>query len=223
MGPGEGEALSRVESALEPLMPQHNDLSRSLLALDQASTLIAVIEMSQSSWLVAAVVPGVGRHPLKKISPDEAALLGLLRRWQDEAAKAGRAVTRIAVAFEAGRDGFWLARWLRARNIEAYVIHPNSVAVSREHRRAKTDRLDTELLKRAFLGWLRGEPKHCSMVAIPTVEEEDARRPSREREKLVGDRTRIIPNESGARPIRDPRVQAGLTQGRGTSGWGSHG
>ena len=192
MGPGEGEALSRVESALEPLMPQHNDLSRSLLALDQASTLIAVIEMSQSSWLVAAVVPGVGRHPLKKISPDEAALLGLLRRWQDEAAKAGRAITRIAVAFEAGRDGFWLARWLRARNIEAYVIHPNSVAVSREHRRAKTDRLDTELLKRAFLGWLRGEPKHCSMVAIPTLDEEDAKRPSRERETLVSERTRLI-------------------------------
>jgi transposase len=173
-------------------MPQHNDLSRSLLALDQASTLIAVIEMSQSSWLVAAVVPGVGRHPLKKISPDEAALLGLLRRWQDEAAKAGRAITRIAVAFEAGRDGFWLARWLRARNIEAYVIHPNSVAVSREHRRAKTDRLDTELLKRAFLGWLRGEPKHCSMVAIPTLDEEDAKRPSRERETLVSERTRLI-------------------------------
>jgi transposase len=173
-------------------MPQHNDLSRSLLALDQASTLIAVIEMSQSSWLVAAVVPGVGRHPLKKISPDEAALLGLLRRWQDEAAKAGRAITRIAVAFEAGRDGFWLARWLRARNIEAYVIHPNSVAVSREHRRAKTDRLDTALLKRAFLGWLRGEPKHCSMVAIPTLDEEDAKRPSRERENLVSERTRLI-------------------------------
>src|SRR3954465_10339582 len=198
MGPGGGEALSRVESALEPLMPQHNDLSRSLLALDQASTLIAVIEMSQSSWLVAAVVPGVGRHPLKKISPDEAALLGLLRRWQDEAAKAGRAITRIAVAYEAGRDGFWLARWLRARGIEAYVIHPNSVVVSREHRRAKTDRLDTELLKRAFLGWLRGEPKHCSMVAIPTLDEEDAKRPSREREGLVGERTRIVNRMKGA-------------------------
>src|SRR4051812_47699990 len=62
MGPGEGEALSRVESALEPLMPQHNDLSRSLLTLDQASTLIAVIKMSQSSWLVAAIVPGITRH-----------------------------------------------------------------------------------------------------------------------------------------------------------------
>ena len=79
------------------------------------------------------------------------------------------------VAFEAGRDGFWLARWLRARDIEAYVIHPTSVAVSREHRRAKTDRLDTGLLKRVFLGWLRGEPDHCHMAAIPTLAEEDAR------------------------------------------------
>ena len=85
-----------------------------------------------------------------------------------------------------------LARWLRARGIEAYVMHPSSVAVSREHRRAKTDRLDTELLMRAFLGWLRGERRHCSMAAIPTLEEEDAKRPSREHEKLVGERTRII-------------------------------
>ena len=69
--------------------------------------------------------------------------------------------------------------------------------VSREHRRAKTDRLDTELLKRAFLGWLRGEPGHCSMAAIPTLEEEDARRPNREREGLVGERTRIINRMKG--------------------------
>jgi transposase len=192
MEAGEGEAPSLVEPALELLMPQHNDLSRSLLTLDQASTLIAVIEMSQSSWLVAAIVPGIARHPLKKINPDETMLLGLLRRWQDEAAKAGRTITRIAVAYEAGRDGFWLARWLRARGIEAYVIHPTSIPVSREHRRAKTDRLDTELLKRAFLGWLRGEPDHCSMAAIPTLDEEDAKRPSRERETLVSERTRLV-------------------------------
>ena len=138
-------------------MPQPNDLSRSLTALDENSTLIAVIEMSQSSWLVAGVLPGVERQPLKKLVPDVAALLRLLERWRDEAAKAGRTITRIAVAYEAGRDGFWLARWLWAHGIEAYVIHPNSIAVSREHRRAKTDRLDTALLRRAFLGWLRGE------------------------------------------------------------------
>src|SRR5271166_657292 len=71
------------------------------------------------------------------------------QRWGDEAVKAGRTITRIAVAFEASRDGFWLARWLRARGVEAFVIHSTTVAVPREHRRAKTDRLDTELLKRA--------------------------------------------------------------------------
>jgi transposase len=173
-------------------MPQANDLSRSLTTLDQDSTIIAVIEMGLNGWLVAGLVPGVGRHPLKKIAPDQELLLRLLQRWTQEAAKARRTIKRVAVGFEAGRDGFWLARWLRAHNIEAYVIHPSSVPVSREHRRAKTDRLDTELLKRAFLGWLRGEPDHCSMAAIPTLEEEDAKRPGRERENLTGERTRII-------------------------------
>jgi hypothetical protein len=84
---------------------------------------------------------------LKKLAVDESALLKLLNRWREEAEQAGHRIKRIAVAFEAGRDGFWLARWLRARVIEAHVIHASSVAVSREHRRAKTDRLDTELLK----------------------------------------------------------------------------
>ena len=172
---------------LEPFNP-----SKSLAALEQDSTVIAVIEMSQSRWLVAAVIPGIERQPLKKIDPDEELLLKLLHRWQNEAGRAGREIKRIVAAYEAGRDGFWLARWLRARGIEAYVIHPTSVAVSREHRRAKTDRLDTELLKRAFLGWLRGEKRHCSMAAIPTLEEEDTRRPNRERENLVTERTRLI-------------------------------
>ena len=174
-------------------MPQQlDDLSRSPIALNQDGTLIAIIEMSRSSWLVAGIVPGIARHPLKKLAADAAALLGLLERWRGEATQAGRQITRIAVAFEAGRDGFWLARWLRARGIEAYVIHPTSVAVSREHRRAKTDRRDTALLKRVFLGWLRGEPDHCTMAAVPTLEEEDARRPNRERESLVGERTRVV-------------------------------
>jgi transposase len=147
-------------------MPQLNDLSRSLVTLEQDATLIAVIEMGQSSWLVAGIVPGVERQPLKKLAVDESALLKLLHRWREEAEQAGHKIKRIAVAFEAGRDGFWLARWLRARDIEVHVIHASSVAVSRQHRRAKTDRLDTELLKRAFLGWLRGERHHCKMVAF---------------------------------------------------------
>ena len=80
------------------------------------------------------------RRPLKKQPADPERLLALLQRWRDEAVKAGRAISRTAVAFEAGRDGFWLARWLRTRGIEAYVIHASSLAVSRERRRAKTDR-----------------------------------------------------------------------------------
>jgi transposase len=177
---------------MEHPMQKLNDLSRSLTALEPDGTLIAVIEMSLSSWLVAGIVPGVERQPLKKLAVDESALLKLLHRWREEAEKAGRRIERIVVAFEAGRDGFWLARWLKARSIEAHVIHAASVAVSREHRRAKTDRLDSELLKRAFLGWLRGERDHCKMVAIPTIKDEDAKRPNRERESLVGEQSRIV-------------------------------
>jgi predicted nuclease with RNAse H fold len=161
------------------------------------------------------MVPGVERQPLKKLKPNETQLLKLmdrwrheavqagreiervvvayeagLDRWRHEAVQAGREIERVVVAYEAGRDGFWLARWLRERGVEAYVIHPSSIAVSREHRRAKTDRLDTELLMRSFLGWLRSEKRR--MASIPTIEEEDAKRPNREREKLVGDRTRIV-------------------------------
>ena len=179
-------------------MPQPNDLSRSLVALDHNSTIIAVVELSQSSWLVGGVLPGIERQPRKKLEPSPERLLALLHRWRDEAIKAGRNITRIALAFEAGRDGFWLARWLAARGVEAHVIHPSSVAVSREHRRAKTDRLDTELLKRGFLGWLRGERGHCSMVRVPTLAEEDAKRPNRERECLVKERTRLVNRMKGA-------------------------
>src|SRR6266699_2106311 len=156
----------RSSESTERPMPQLHDLSRSLVTLEQDATLIAVIEMGQSSWLVAGIVPGVERQPLKKLAVDESALLKLLHRWREEAEQAGHKIKRIAVAFEAGRDGFWLARWLRARDIE--------------------------VLKRVFLGWLRGERHHCKMVAIPTIKDEDGKRPNRERESLVGEQSRII-------------------------------
>ena len=107
-------------------MQKLNDLSRCLTPLEPDGTLIAVIEMSLSSWLVAGIVPGVERQPLKKLAVDESVLLKLLHRWRGEAEKAGYMIKRIAVAFEAGRDGFWLARWLRARDIEVHVIHTSS-------------------------------------------------------------------------------------------------
>ena len=179
-------------------MAKVDDLSRSLAALDQDTTLIAVVELSSKKWLVAAGVPGVERHPLKKLDADAPALLKLLTRWRGEAERKGRTIERVVLAYEAGRDGFWLARWLKERGIEAYVIHPASVAVSRERKRAKTDRLDAAMLLRVLLGWLRGERGHCSMVAIPSLEEEDARRPSRERGTLIGERARITNRIKGA-------------------------
>src|ERR1700680_2200472 len=161
-------------------------------AFVQDSTLVVVIEMSLTGWLVAGMIPGVSREPLKKIDPKPEELLQLLYRWRDEAIKAGKEITRIAVAYETGRDSFWLARWLRQRGIDAHVIHATSIAISREHRRAKTDRIDTAMLKRGYLGWLRGEPGHCSMAIVPSVEEEDAKRPHRERDSLVQERTSIV-------------------------------
>jgi transposase len=170
---------------------QIDDLSRSLVALEQDTTLIAAVELSQSSWLsrrdgfpgLSAAAEEARAGPVG--APQTA------RALAGRGVKAGRTIRRIVLAFEAGRDGFWLARWLRKRGIETHVIHSTSVAVSREHRRAKTDRLDLAVLMRVFLGGLRGERKHCSMVAIPTLEQEDARRPSRERESLTGEKTRM--------------------------------
>ena len=199
-------------------MPQPNDLSRSLPALHQNSTIMAVVELSHSSWLVGGVLPGIERQPRKKLEPNPERLRALLHRWRDEAVRDGRTITRIAVAFEADGDGFWLARWLEARGVESHVIHPSSVAVSREHRRAKTDRLDTELLKRGFLGWLRGERGHCSMARVPTIAEEDAKRPNRERDCLVGERTRIVNRIDKGHP--GPAARAGNARvPHGSSPW----
>src|ERR1700751_1658123 len=104
-------AFSRWSAA----MPQPNDLSRSLVALDQNSTIIAVVELSHSSWLVGGVVPGIERQPRKKLEPHPERLLALLHRWRDEAGRAGRTITRIALGFGAGRGGVWLGPWLWTR------------------------------------------------------------------------------------------------------------
>src|SRR5690348_12813873 len=133
LGGRRGMATSSLQfSRWSGAMPQPNDLSRSLVTLDQNSTIIAVVELSQSSWPVGGVVPGIERQPRKKLEPSPERLLALLQHGQDEAVRAGSTITRIAMAFEAGRDGFWLARWLETRGVEAHVIHVSSLAGSRE-------------------------------------------------------------------------------------------
>jgi transposase len=107
---------------------QINDLSRSLAAFDPISTLVVVVEMSKASWLVTSMVPGIERQHLKKLEPDVTGPLRLIERWRNQAVRACRPDRGIALAYEAGSDAFWLARWLVAREIEALLIHPASVA-----------------------------------------------------------------------------------------------
>ncbi len=94
-------------------MTQVDDLSRSLAAFDQNTSLVGVVEMSEASWLVVGLVAGVDRQPLRKLEPDPNALLRLLERWQAKAERTDRTIGRMTLAYEAGRDGFWLARWLQ--------------------------------------------------------------------------------------------------------------
>src|SRR6201981_3256758 len=129
-GGGDGNFVAYI-NRWSAAMPQPNDLSRSLVALDQDSTIIAVVEMSQSSWLVGGVLPGIEHQPRKKLEPSPERLLALLHRWRDESVRAGRTITRIAVAFEAGRDGFWLARWLGGRGAGGARVHAPGGAAAR--------------------------------------------------------------------------------------------
>ena len=135
------------------------------------------VEMSLSIWLVCAEVPGLERRAIKKMSIDEAELLAQLHRWRNEAEKRPDCrVSRICVSYEAGRDGFWLARCLRGSGIEAYVIHSTSIPVKRDHRRAKTDCLDCQLMMRAFPGWLRREEAICGATLLVNMRDIEPRK-----------------------------------------------
>lgn len=150
------------------------------------------IELSVSSWLVAARLPGIDKSRLHRLDGgDTAGLLSLITNLRLRAsAKSGEA-TDVACCFEAGRDGFWLHRLLAAQGIAAYVLEPTSILVNRRARRAKTDRLDAEGMLRVLAAWLGGDRQICSMVRVPTPDEEDAKRPHREREHLVQEKLRI--------------------------------
>jgi len=168
------------------------DAHKPTTAFDHDSTLVVALELSGKAWEIGAVVPGVERRPKRKVDArDMAGLLMTLERWKGEAIRAGRSVQRVVVTYEAGRDGFWIGRYLVERGIEVHIMQPASIAVERRARRVKTDRIDLDMLLRTILAWLRGEPRVCMMVRIPSEAEEDLRLPGREREVLVRDRLAI--------------------------------
>ncbi len=151
------------------------------------------IELSKRSWLVASLLPESARPSLFTIAAgDSAALLGHLHKLEERAVrKIGRCVV-IRLCFEIGYDGFWIARMLLAKGIDTYVLDPASFLVSRRGRRVKTDRIDAEAMIGILKAYLAGDTSVCRTVAVPTPEEEDARRLMRERGDLVHERTRII-------------------------------
>jgi transposase len=147
------------------------------------------MELSGKSWQLGAVIPGVSRRAKRGVKArDMNEVMRVVDRWKSQAVKAGRTISRVVVAYEAGRDGFWIARELSSHGIEVHVMQPASIPVERKGRRAKTDRIDLDMLLRTLLAWLRGEPRVCTMVRVPSIAEEDARRPGRERDKLVVER-----------------------------------
>src|SRR5829696_10024831 len=177
---GEGMKPSSLPEPMEIPMAQVDDLSRSLVTFDQQNTLVVIIEMSQTSWLVAGTVPGLDRRPLKKLEPNAPTLLRLVKRWVDEATKAGRTITRIVLAYEAGRDGFWLARWLRARGRSRRMSSLQQVSRSRAStagpkRIASTPRCSCGCSWAGYAAsagtaaWWRSRPLRRRMPSVPAA------------------------------------------------------
>jgi transposase len=180
------------------IMPQAPSFPDRPANLDYDRTLILAIELSNKKWVLAAQVPGMPQTKARRtIDPTPEALMAAIDSYRARAAAAGRTIERAIATYEAGWSGFWLARWLAVRGIEAHVIQPASVPVDRRARRAKSDGIDAELLLRTLLAWLRGEPRVCSMVPVPDEADEDARRCVRERAELVSERTGLV-NRIGA-------------------------
>ncbi len=161
-------------------------------AIDYNSTIIAALELSSKKWVLAVQLPGVDRHSRHVLDACGDGLVSFVARLKARCAAAGREITRVILTHEAGRDGFWLARFLARHNIEVHVMQPSSLPVDRRARRAKTDIIDVEMLLRTLMAWLRGEPRVCSMVPIPSEGDEEARRAHREREDLSGERRSIV-------------------------------
>jgi transposase len=157
------------------------------------ATVFVAMELSASQWLVAANIPGSNKISKRAVPAwGVDALLGVLKRWRVQAEKREGRPVKVIVIHEAGRDGFSVHRLLEEAGMESWVVDPASIAVDRRKRRVKTDRIDVEKLLQTLMAWVRGERLVCSMVRPPTVVQEDARRLSRERERLKKERDQHV-------------------------------
>jgi transposase len=161
-------------------------------------TLFVCMELSKTSWLLAAQASPSGKTSSHKLDGgDTDGLLALLRRLQAREQRATGEEIQVILGYEAGYDGFWLQRRLTAEGITCWVMDPGSLQVNRRARRAKTDRLDAAMLLRALMAWCRGDRAACHMVQVPSVEREDARRTHRERQRLINERVQHVNRVKG--------------------------
>ncbi len=168
-------------------------MTRISAAIFNDHSIYAALELSKNSWLLAIQVPGRDNpslHPIK--GGDAEGLMAKLGAARQRVAKVTGQTPTVTLCYEAGYDGFWLARFLGQRGFGCLVMEPASLQVNRRARRVKTDRIDVERILHTLIAWCRGERHVCSMVVIPSVEEEDLRRSHRERDRLIRERTAHI-------------------------------
>ena len=187
-------------------------MDRTITSADLGNTLYGSMELSKKTWLLAIQFPD---RPQPSLYPIEGGntedLMAKLAAASDRWAKVIGKRSSITLCYEAGYDAFWLARFLKTRGIECLVVDAASLQVNRRGRRAKTDRIDVEMLLRALIAWCRGERHVWSVVRIPSIDEEDLRRSHRERSRLVQERTAHINRIKGllfAQGIRDINVRS---------------
>jgi transposase len=167
---------------------QTNSLSTAVRG--ECATIFLAIELSRTSWLVAVRRPLSDKVSLYKLAGgDSMGLFALIARLRGESERALGGPVEVASCYEAGYDGFWLHRSLAALGVASQVMDPASLLVDRRARRAKTDRIDARRLLRALIAWWRGEVDVCSMVRVPSPDQEDAKRLHRERARLITERT----------------------------------
>jgi transposase len=162
------------------------------------ATLFVALELSKATWLVALNSPIADKISEHRIDGgDTAKLLALIEAKRLRAEGQLGLPVRVMCCYEAGHDGFWLHRFLVAHSIDNRVLDSASILVDRRARRAKTDRLDAAALLRTLMALDRGEAQVCRMVRVPSVEDEDRRRLTRERERLLSERNAHLQRVKG--------------------------
>jgi transposase len=188
------------------------------VAGSEHATMYVAFELGKAKWLLGIVAPGSGKLSRHVVTGGDTTAA-----WHHIARAHGRAVkrlgqpVRLVSCYEAGYDGFWLHRWLLDQGVASRVLDPASIEVNRRARRAKTDRLDVEQLMRVLMRHYGGERRVCSVVRAPSVEQEDDRRPWRERGRLVTERTMHVNRIKGllhGQGVRDlqPRARGFVDQ-----------